>query len=145
MLKFYPCNVNPHNRKTSDCVVRAIAQASGKDYDEVAKDLFDEWMRTGYEMTSNKTVDAVLAKYGFVQFKKPFKPNGKTYMAREMDELLDPDESCVVRIANHLTCAKGGYLIDLWDCGSKSVYGYYKKGVLKEVIRPFGKPTKARI
>ena len=55
----------------------------------------------------------------------PFKADGTTYRAGEMDSLLGSGESAVVQIAHHVTCVSGGKLTDVWDCRGKSVYGYW--------------------
>ena len=41
MIDFFEFNNNPKGKKTGDCVIRALAQASGKPYLEVYKELFD--------------------------------------------------------------------------------------------------------
>lgn len=128
MLSFEQVNVNPKNKKTGDCVVRAITMASGFTYKEVATMLFNEWMKSGYEMTDKHTVNKVLSDLGFIFHKKPARLSGKTYQVKDMDQLLDPGESAVLQVANHYTCAKDNMIYDLWDCRSKSVYGYWTKG-----------------
>lgn len=146
MLIFAKHNANFKNRKTCDCVIRAIAEASSIPYKDAAKRLFDEWMSTGYDMTSNKVVDKVLSDLGFVKKGKPFKENGKTYCAIEMDKLIGQTDAAVVQVASHLTCVKGQYLIDLWDCGVKSVYGYWiKKNAYTGFTDGNGKPVAVRI
>jgi len=146
MLSVVLHNVNFKNKKTGDCVVRAVAEAASLPYKEAARMLFDEWMRTGYEMTDNKCVTKVLETLGFVKMKKPFKPTGHTYMAKEMDEVMPAGSVAVVQVANHLTCVKGGSLIDTWDCSRKSVYGYWVKERSQTCVTDSdGKQTKARI
>ena len=54
MLKLKEVNVNHKNKKTTDCVVRAIAMATNKDYKEVAKELFEVYLKTGYAMNDRK-------------------------------------------------------------------------------------------
>ena len=33
----------------------------------------------------------------------------------------------ILRVSNHVVCADGGKYHDIWDCGSKSLYGYWAK------------------
>ena len=78
--------------------------------------------------------------------KKPFKPSGYTYHARELDEILPVGSVAVVQVANHFTCVKGRNLIDTWDCSRKSVYGYWVREYSKTwVTDSDGEQVKMRI
>lgn len=127
MLEFVKLNVNPKNRKTGDCSTRALCQATNVPWTDVLKMQCDEALRSCYDPTSDKVFEALLEKMGFTKVGKPFKANGKTYCVCEMDGLLSPTDIAVLKVANHWVCAKGGQYIDTWDCGCKSVYGYYVK------------------
>ena len=70
-MEFLKININPKNKKTTDCAVRAVAQACNIAYNEAAKELFDLWLETGYEMTEPRTMTQVLEKHGFVTKGKP--------------------------------------------------------------------------
>ena len=144
MFTFLPVNVNPHHRKTGDCATRAICQACNIPYEQAAKELFDEWMRTGYDMTTPRVFASVLAKHGFVKFGKPRKPDGTTYRVGDMVEEFGKDHILVMQVANHWTVSKGDRLIDLWDCSNKSVYGYYSKMADENELRVYnnGKPLR---
>ena len=48
MIGFEKRNINPKNRKTPDCVVRALAIATGKAYADVYRELFDVSLERGY-------------------------------------------------------------------------------------------------
>ena len=127
MVTFELVNVNFKNKKTGDCVTRALANASGKDYKVVAKELFDIWMTTGYEMTDKHCYDKWLADNGFVKMKQPRRPDNTKYLVGEIDELINSDDSVVISCANHLTCVIDDTLEDLWDCRYKTIGNYYVK------------------
>jgi hypothetical protein len=38
-----------------------------------------------------------------------------------------PKGRYLLRVANHFVTVVDGFYYDIWDCGCKSVYGYYKK------------------
>ena len=126
-MEFVKANVNPKGKKTGDCVVRAIVQATCMPYAEVMKMMFDISIASGYSFASRQVAESLLTKLGFEKHKKPFKPSGKTYCVAEAAMLLEEDDIAVLNVANHFTCVKGGKLIDLWDCSSKSIYGYFTK------------------
>ena len=37
-------------------------------------------------------------------------------------------QKTVMVVANHLVACEDGYFYDMWDCGNKSMYGYWTKG-----------------
>lgn len=138
-MRFVKVNVNPKRKKTGDCVVRAIVQATCLPYEEVAKMMFDAYMESGYSFASREAAEIVLSKLGFTKHKKPFKASGKTYSVGETYSLIDKDEIAVLNVANHFSCVKGDKLIDLWDCSGKSIYGYYtKKAETQDQLMVYG-------
>lgn len=138
-MRFYLVNVNPKNKKTGDCAVRAVCQATNLPYKDVAKELFDEWMKAGYEMTDHRVVRKVLERHGFVEYGKPKKDNGKTYCVGEINQLIGDDAIALVQVANHYTVVKGENLIDLWDCSAKSVYRYFvRKPTSRKELEVYG-------
>ena len=137
-MRFLLVNVNPWNKKTGDCATRAICQACNIPYKEAAKELFDEWMRTGEEMTYPKTIQNVLEKHGFTRFGKPKHSDNTTYSVEQIGKKFGKEHIIVVQVANHWTVIKGDKLIDLWDCSGKSVYGYYIKPATEEEMKVYG-------
>ena len=138
-MRFVKANVNPKRKKTGDCVIRAIVQASCLPYEQVAKMMFDAYMETGYSFDSRECAEIILTKLGFEKRKKPFKPNGKTYCVGEAYQFIKPDEIAVLNVAHHFSCVKGDKLIDLWDCSKKSVYGYYvRQATSPEELQVYG-------
>ena len=120
-------NVNFKGKITGDCVVRAIALASGIDWKtEIMREAnFD--INTGYIARSD------VAKYleyigGWEKHKMPKHEDGTRYTVRELAEELK-NEPCpvIVSVANHLTCVVNGQIRDLWDCGYKCVGNYWTK------------------
>lgn len=128
MVKITIENINPKKRKTADCVIRAIAKASGKDYWQVAEDLFKMQKQTGYMLNEKRCYDKLLEQYGFVKMPQPKKANNTKYLVGEIDKLFSKQPtSVVVSMANHLTCYVGGSIIDIWDCRGKSIGNYWIK------------------
>lgn len=133
MVDFKNKNVNPKNRKTGDCVVRALSIATGNDYVSVYQELFDISLKTGYILNEKRVEDKLLERYGFIKHKQPRKYDGTKYTIGEIDKLVDCDNNVVViRCAHHLTVVQSGKIIDTWDCRNKCISNYYTLKV-KEV------------
>ena len=127
MIGYENKNVNPKNRKTGDCVVRAIAWASGTPYVEVYKDLFEISLKTGYILNEKRTYEKLLEVYGFVKYQQPRKHDNSKFAIAEIDKLISNKDVAIVSCANHLTCVLDGYLVDTWDCRHKTIGNYYLK------------------
>lgn len=130
MVKFEKMNINFKNKKTGDCVVRALAGASGKPYKQVAQELFDMWMKTGYVYNDKHTYEKWLEQNGFVKMKQPRKWDNTKYLVGEVDQLINVQDVVVISVANHLTYVEYSTVYDLWDCRNKTIGNYYiKRGV----------------
>lgn len=130
MLGFYKRNVNFKNRKTGDCSIRAVANVLHISWQEALTLLYNSAMTTGYEPADRRTVERVLADYGYEKISQPRKANGKKYLVCELDKVLsdtDMKNGVVVNVANHYTIVRDGYIEDTWCCGNKSAGCYYAK------------------
>lgn len=112
---------NPHPKgikSHGDCVYRAIALATGKDW----LTIYDELTKLGRELLAppndKKTyatyLDRIADRIVVTGFTK--RPTGKTIARR------DDTKTYVVSMAHHLACVKGGKIRDTWNCGDKAVY-----------------------
>ena len=121
-------NVNPKGKKTGDCVVRAIAYASNRSWEEVFTELNKISVKV-YSMPNEKNVyEKYLADLGFSKMPQPKKSNGTKYLVGEIDKLIDTNKyDVVISMANHLTCADSNNLIDIWDCRKKTIGNYYTR------------------
>lgn len=119
-----------------DCVVRAICNATGKDYKEVydAINLLSKSekitkRKTGKSSSRNGVYKNTYTKYlesiGWKWFPCMSIGSGCTTHLRS-NEL--PSGTLIVSVSKHLTCVKDGVLYDTYDCsrnGTRCVYGYY--------------------
>lgn len=119
MFRYYNCN--PSKKETSDCVIRAIATAEGKTWEEVFEILTD-LARQRYTVLNDSEVysDYLDSKYEKKPVMYPLK-NGKKkrYTVKDVSKW---GGTYVVRIANHLTVVKDKTIFDIWDCSDKSSY-----------------------
>ena len=128
-----------------DCVTRAIANATGKDYKEIYNDINElakserkgkkkkgiSNARNGvYKQTERKYLNSLGWAY------RPVNSIGQSvkYHLTETDlEALGLEVGCyIIQIARHLTVVKDGVIYDTFnptDYSEPMIYGYYYKAV----------------
>ena len=121
-FRFY--NENPKSLvSASDCVVRAIAKATGISWDEVYQNLCLVGLRVK-DMPSSKRVYRRYLNNISKMEKQPWNGNRK-YTLTEFAEEFNRG-TYVVSIANHLTVIIDGFIYDTWDCSQYTVGNYWK-------------------
>lgn len=126
MIKLEINNANPKNKKTSDCVIRAITLATGKDYYEVLDEIILVSKKTGFMITDKKCIEKYLEQLGYTKYKQPRKLNNTKYLVGEIMEVTKA-KNVIVSCAGHLTVVVNGVLNDIWDCRYKCISNYYVK------------------
>ena len=127
-------------KDVGDCVVRAICNASGKDYKEVydALNNLSRGERIGkrkrkisssrngvYKQVYRKYIEGVLG-WEWVSCSGI----GKGISVHLNENEMPSKGTYIVRVSRHLTCVKDGVLVDTYDCsrfGERGVYGYWVK------------------
>ena len=123
---------------TSDCVVRAIAIVTGKEYQEVYDDINvlgkaeRVTKRKRHRSTARmgvyrKTYEKYLKSLGWKWTPTMLIGQGCKVHVRE-EEL--PKGKVIVRVSKHLAAVVDGVLHDVNDCsreGNRCVYGYYSR------------------
>ena len=121
-FRFY--NENPKSLVSAgDCVVRAIAKATGISWDEVYQNLCLIGLRVK-DMPSSKRVYRQYLNNISKMEKQPWNGNRK-YTLTEFAEEFNRG-AYVVSIANHLTVVIDGFIYDTWDCSQYTVGNYWK-------------------
>ena len=134
-------NVNPRKIKTSDCVIRAIAFALDKTWDEVFQELAKIAFKQKRMLNSKEVYEKYLEQQGWQKCKQPRDYYNKKYTVDEWMQEMTSHELCqgkfgnkvIISVANHVTaCEKqnGDYhyeIVDTWNCGSKCVGNYWIK------------------
>lgn len=125
---------------TGDCVVRAIAIATGIDYKEVY-DLVNEFSKNEVKSKRkkrgsssrtgvHKDVTRNVMKHLGWEWVPTMQIGSGCTVHLKADEL--PKGTLIVSVSKHLVCVKDGIIHDTHDCsrdGSRCVYGYFRKGV----------------
>ena len=124
MLKYRKQNVNLKNKVTTDCVVRAICFATQRSYKEIATELFENYLKTGYAMNDKKNYEKWLEQNGWEKMRQPRKSDNTKYLVGEIDEVTT-HSSVIISCAHHLTCRINDEIVDIWDCRGKTIGNYW--------------------
>lgn len=123
---FVKKNVNPVEKKTNDCVVRAITVAESSTWEEVYKELCDKGAEMFSMPNAKGTYEAYLFSKGWVKQKMPKNQLGRRVKVKDfVDE--NTNKIILINVVGHVTVAVYGKLYDTWDCSSKCVGNYYTK------------------
>ena len=125
-------------KDVKDCVVRAICNATDKDYKEVydAINSMSKSEHTGrrkrgvsnarngvYKSTYKKYIENVLG-WKWISCSGI----GKGIIKKLNEDDMPQKGTYIVKVSKHLTCLKDGQLYDTYDCsreGTRAVYGYW--------------------
>ena len=126
-MKYIKYNNNPKNRKTADCVVRAISLALDKSWEDVYLSMVNFGLKQGLVFNDKRNVKKYLEKYVYLKTEPMPRRNDNTrYTLEEFaDELAQTNKTYIVSVAKHLTVVKNKKLFDTWDCSKKSVGNYW--------------------
>ena len=117
---FKEFNAHPKGIKTGDCVVRAIATATNKDYLECRRELNQKKRELGFFGYKD-----TLFLYKYLE-KNPrliFKAvKGEPRIKGTDFTELHPKGTYILKMAGHITACIDGVILDTWDCTYRSVY-----------------------
>lgn len=115
MSKYRYLNLNPKNRKTGDCVIRAIAGALDLTWDEASDLLYEVARAVGCEMSC---LGCYTQLFDLLNLEEIEVPEGFT-----VGELVDeyPNNILLIRIKGHLTFSLFRCVYDIWDCRGEIV------------------------
>lgn len=125
-MEFIKYNKNPKNKKTTDCVIRAIATATNKEWENIYKELAEQGIKKGLMINDRNNWKAYLKSLGYEQQKMPRKEDRTRYTLEKFcDELAEENKIYIIKVAGHLTCVKDKKLYDTWNCSNKCVGNYW--------------------
>ena len=130
--KYFPTKLKKD--RTNDCVVRAIAHATGTDYMAIWEDLLELSIETGHMPNEERTYGKYLKLMGCIK-QKPMR-NARNKLLKVMQ--IKSEQDLIVSTSGHLTFIGAEYystdniysmkLLDTWDCRNCSAYSYWIKG-----------------
>ena len=125
-MEFIKYNNNPKNKKTGDCVIRAIATATNSNWEYVYIKLAELGIRKGLIINDSNNWQKYLEILGYEKQKMPRRSDRTRYTLEEFaTEIAEENKIYLVRLAGHLTVIKNKNLIDTWNCSYKSVGNYW--------------------
>lgn len=122
-----------------DCAVRAICNATGKDYKEVynsinrlAKTEKVTILKQGVSSARDGVYKESMSKYieDELGWKWHSCCNFGSSKRTHLTESEVPSGTIIARLSKHFTCVKDGVLYDTYDCsrgGTRMIYGYWSK------------------
>lgn len=128
-INFIYYQPNPDKKKDAgDCVVRAICKATNVSWDKVYMALCNIGYKLKVMPNSDEAWKDLLIKNGFVYHKIRAVKGSKRGTVSEFAQ-NHPEGTYILSIANHLVSVVDGKYYDTWDCGAKSLYGWWEKQV----------------
>lgn len=117
-------NANPKNKRTSDCVTRAICTALNQTYEQTVEELTAFWLKTGYEMSDVKCFGKYLESKGWIKNRQPRKEDNTKLTGKEFAKTFKG--VCVANIGgNHTVCIKDGKVVDIWNSTDGCIGNYW--------------------
>ena len=123
--KYYQPNKKDIKDEYGDCVIRAFTKALDKSWIEV----FDELVPVAREvqtMPNNRPAYEKYLQLNGLVYHGVSNKKGTTRPTVEKFAKEHKTGRYVLRIANHLVACVDGVYYDTWDCGYKSMYGYWE-------------------
>lgn len=125
-MEFIKYNKNPKDKKTSDCVIRAISTATNDTWENVYMELTKLGIKQGLMINDDDNFCKYLELLGYKKQKMPRREDNTRYTVEEFCvELAEANKNYVLRTEGHLTAIKDKNLYDTWDCSYKSVGNYW--------------------
>ena len=130
---FHYNNVNPKGKITTDCVYRAISNAMQIPYAQVAREMTEMQISTGWDTGESRLIDKYITSKGWCKHSQPYKyddyDNKKKFTGKEFVDYLShmpKNMSCFRRVimnigAEHLSCVINGKIEDIWNCSNNCV------------------------
>ena len=117
-------NHNPENKRTGDCVIRAIAGATGDSWEDTLDGLVRYAKKLHTSPTNKECWEAyLLGDKGYTKNPMPKLRKGKRVTSKELAKETD----AIIQQAHHVVFSQGGHVVDTWDSEERSVYNYYTK------------------
>lgn len=120
-FKYY----QPNDHVCGDCSIRCVAGALGITWHTALDKLVEKAHLMTEAPGSRETIGAVLEDNGFKWHAIDVRNGGKRPTVSNF--MKDREGSYVLSVSSHVVCGKNGKYHDIWDCGEKSMYGYWEK------------------
>ena len=130
--KYFQPNKLDLKDEFGDCTMRALCKVFNKNW----QDMFDyiipvikKYQVLPCYMFQAKMASQIAEGLGLVRYKISNAKGSKRPTVSEFAK-THPHGTYLLSLANHVVAVKDGYYYDTWDCGHKSLYGYYRRADL---------------
>ena len=126
-------NANPKNKLGGDCVIRAIALATGQSWEQTVRELTELGIKHGLVCNDQKLYPKYLESKGFIQAKEPRDVCNRKMLVKEWmkEEEIYPGNHKSIIVANvgshHVTCIIDGTVHDIWNSSTQTMHKYWWK------------------
>lgn len=124
---FVEWNPNPRRANVGDCAVRAVAKATGRDWEEAYAGLTVQGYLLADLPSANHVWGAFLRRHGY---RRDILPNTCPDCYTLADFCADHPRGCfVVALSGHVVTVVDGDWYDTWDSGGEvPLYYWFKEG-----------------
>lgn len=120
------CNPNPCRTEEPDCVVRAIAAATGRRWHDIHRELCDLSAEVCSMPSANWVWGLYLRRIGFRRFLMPERCP-ECVSVRKFCRMY-PKGTYVIGTGNHAVAVMDGDYYDAWDSGDEIPEYFFEKG-----------------
>lgn len=116
----------PNKHVCGDCAIRAITKATGLTWKDAYIEACNATADDMYTFNETQGMTIYLKTKGFKWV--PIKPErGESRPTVAEFARCHQDGKYILNISNHFVACQNGKYYDIWDCGDKSLYGYWFK------------------
>ena len=131
--------VNPKDRRTTDCVIRSIALIEGRPWEEILREMTEFGIKLGYIFNDKPCIEKYLATKGYIKLPAPVRKDNSRYTGREfLKDHPNRNFDIIMKIGgHHITACRNGKICDTWDSSLGAVCNYWVKeqpGIYTEKI-----------
>ena len=124
--RFVSFNANPLRNQVGDCVIRAIAKAENKSWDEVYAAVCLEGAYLGDMPTANAVWGSYLRRIGYQR--TPIDDKGREYYTVNDFCADNPKGTYIVAMQSHVVTVCDGKVFDTWDSTNElPIYSWHKE------------------
>lgn len=116
----------PNDHICGDCGIRAVSKALDCSWEEALTTLYLNALKIKEAPGSCDNITETLKFFDFKWVPITPKRGEKRQTVTEFAKTHNTG-TYILRVSGHLVCAKDGKYHDIWDCGNKSLYGYWVK------------------
>lgn len=121
-------NPNPRNHEIDDCVVRAIAIATGYSWDYVQLSLCIYSFDLKGMSSTNFVWDSYLRDIGYKRYNPPYADIPHRFTVKDFCNMYKyVDASYILATGTHVVAVVNGDYYDTWDSGDEEVRYIYAK------------------